>query len=134
MLILETEEQSNTEKLMKKKEEDTTPYNVYCMGCDQVFQPEPQSPLWWVAKQRDIQGFLDAPCISGEKHGCFTRRTVIKPDAPFRVFGYDAFCDDFDIPLFTFVEAMKAFKEEKKDVLAMVFISGVSPAVQEAIS
>lgn len=120
---------------MKKKEKDTTPYNVYCMGCGAVFQPEPQSPLWWVAKQRDIKGFLDAASISGEKHGCFTARKVIKPNAPFRVFGYDVFCEDFDFPLNTFVEAVKAFKKVKgDDPLTNVFISGISPVVERAIS
>ena len=105
-------------------------YNVFCRSCDLVWQPGFKTPLWWRAKQYADSGKLDAISVSGEECGCIEKR--IESDAPFRVFGYDGMCCDFDIPLPTFVSAVKRYIAHAKagDIL---FITGVSPRVQERL-
>lgn len=113
---------------------DTTEYNVYCVACGAVFQPEIRSHHWWVAKKWADRGYLDAVTISAEQHGCFeAKRPRRDPDAPFRVFGYDCMCVDFDIPYHRFTDAIKKFLELQRGP-DVVFISGISDAVKERIS
>ena len=51
-----------------------TVYNVECMACGQVFTPATRSPLWWKAKKRDENGYLDALRCTGEECGCKQKR------------------------------------------------------------
>lgn len=104
-----------------------TIYNVVCPHCG-VFQPPVKSPLWYKASQRK---FLDALHITPEEHGCVA--TQVQPQAPFRVLGYDDMCQNFDIPLFTFTEAVSKFLQLQRDSGYTVFIKGVSPAVRDHI-
>lgn len=108
-----------------------TRYNVFCMHCERVFQPLVRSSLWWQAKQRADAGFLDALCISKDKCGCVVGEVC--PDAPYRVFGYDDLCDDFDIPFDTLVPALREFRELNRTGMNTVFIKGVSPAVLDRL-
>jgi hypothetical protein len=103
-------------------------YNVYCEACDQIFTPAPKSALWWKAKKRDEKGFLDGYRCSAVECGCEKPR--VRPDAPFRVFGYDGFCTDFDIPCDTFVQAVTVYRNHAHD---MVFIEGVSDSVMNKL-
>lgn len=105
-------------------------YNVECMNCGSVWQPQVRTPLWWLAHQRASKGYLDAAGATGEECGCVKR--VREPNAPFRVFGYDDMGSEYDKPFKTFVSAVKAFMEANRygDV---VFIKGVSNAVQEKL-
>lgn len=105
-------------------------YNVCCVDCEAVYQPLVGSPRWWEAKQKAESGKLDALYIDGETHGC--KSVAILPNAPYRVFGYDSMCSEYDMPLGTFVEAAKAFLDAQRhgDV---VFIQGVSPRVEERL-
>jgi hypothetical protein len=105
-------------------------YNVECVDCGAVWQPLFKSSLWWQAKQREEKGFLDALRVSGRKCGCV--KTPIQANAPFRVFGYDMECIEFDMPFFKLSEALKAFIEIKKTP-DIVFITGISKAVQERL-
>lgn len=105
-------------------------YNVVCMECGQVWTPLPKSPLWWRAKKAADSGRLDAIQVSGEECGCVEPRNC--QDAPFRVFGYNDLCEDFDIPCGTFAEAVKTFRELNSEGY-MVFISGVSDAVSSRL-
>jgi hypothetical protein len=105
-------------------------YNVACVDCGSVFQPRPRSPLWWRAKQREKEGFLDAVYVSGEKCGCVKKQ--VRPDAPFRVTGYDGMCEDYDVPFTNFVKAVKFFKDAV-DAGDVVFIIGISDAVRQKI-
>ncbi len=112
-----------------KKVADVTRYNVYCRACGAIFQPELRSPNWWRAKKRADQGYLDAVEISAKQHGCFEAcRPMREPNAPFRVFGYDAMCQGFDAPFQRFIDAVRTFKELRRGP-DVVFISGVSDAV-----
>lgn len=103
-----------------------TEYNVFCRSCDSVWTPTPQSRLWWKAKKRAEEGFLDALCVSGEECGC--EKKVVKPDAPIRVFGYDFECHNFNIPFTSFTAAVSKFQQLKRDGYE-VFITGVSDSV-----
>jgi len=71
------------------------------------------------------QGFLDAHCCSSEECGCGQPR--VSPNAPFRVLGYNDLCEDFDIPCFTFGDAVRTFMVHKNDIVCIV---GVSEAVK----
>lgn len=113
---------------------DKAEYNVWCEHCDAVFQPPVGSALWWQAKQRAEKGFLDAIYVSGVRHGCVTFRETREPEAPYRVFGYDCFLEDYDIPCQNFIEAVKIFKAKCQCCLDVVFISGVSPAVRDRLT
>ena len=115
---------------MKEKVAYETDYNVVCMACGQVFSPTPKSPLWWQAKVRAEQ-YLDALPVTGEECGCIPRQHC--PEAPFRVFGYDAMCVDFDFPCETFARAVRIFRQRKNEG-DVVFITGVSEVVQFAIN
>jgi hypothetical protein len=103
-------------------------YNVVCMSCGQVFTPGAKTPLWWLAKQHADAGHLDVPHIPGERCGCVERR--YRPNAPFRVFGYNDLCEDLDIPFDTFMAAVKKYRELRNKGMYVVFISGVSEAVR----
>ena len=102
-----------------------TIYNVHCWDCDRVFQPPVKSPFWWQSKQREAKGFIDALHISGVECGCVRERVQREPGAPYRVFGYDDRCEDFDIPFYAFVPAVKKFRE-LNDGMTVVFINGVT--------
>jgi hypothetical protein len=106
-------------------------YNVYCMKCGCVFTPAVKSPLWWRAKQRADKGYLDALPISGEDCGCVERPSC--PEAPFRVFGYDDSCVEFDVPRNTFVGAVRLYRRLRRAGGNVVFIDGVSNAVRQKI-
>jgi hypothetical protein len=99
-------------------------YNVFCQDCDQVWTPAVYSPLWWAAKQRADSGKLDALCCTGKQCGCIKPQDM--PDAPYRVFGYNDLCEDFDFPLFTFVDAVKKYREFERAGGYVVFIEGIS--------
>jgi len=105
---------------------ETGTYNVVCLECGQVWQPTAQSPLWWKAKKSADSGRLDAIHVSGEDCGCIQPKA--DPDAPFRVFGYDGMCIDFDYPCQTSVETIKIYRECLK-VGDIVFATGLSDAV-----
>ncbi len=103
-----------------------TRYNVYCEKCNQIWQPVVHSTLWWKAYKRSEEGFLDAYCATHIEHGC--EQEISHPEAPFRVFGFTDDCQDFDIPLYSFSEAIKAFKRHRDS--CTIFIEGVSQRVQ----
>ena len=107
-------------------------FNVECLDCGTVFSPKIKSPLWWRAKKKADKGYLDALVIRGEECGCEEAPFKAQPNAPFRVFGYDMECHDFDKPFNSMIEAMRTFirLNNGPDV---VFISGVSRAVQERL-
>ena len=105
-------------------------YNVYCMSCDQVWTPAPRSPLWWRAKKAADRGRLDAIYVTGEECGCIQRQC--RPDAPFRVFGYDDLLENFDIPCNTFVQAIKTYRNAERSG-CVVFIKGVSAKVEDRL-
>lgn len=107
-------------------------YNVECLDCGQVFSPVQQSPLWWRVHQRATKGYFDCLRVSGEKCGCVREQT--QPDSPFRVFGYDDMCRDFSRGFTSFTEAVKEFRELHKEGMYVVFISGVSKAVQSRLA
>ena len=105
-------------------------YNVVCSECGQIFQPRTRSPLWWKAKQATDSGRLDAISISGEECGCIRKQYL--PNAPFRVFGYNDMCEDFDVPCATFVEAVNLYRRLNKEG-CVVFINGVSDIVEDKL-
>ena len=105
-------------------------YQVECTQCGQVFVPPDNSPLWWKAKKRSEKGFLDALLVSGIECGCVEEKR--QSNAPFRVFGYDGMCRDYDIPCHTFMEAIKTFRECDR-AGDIVFIKGVSESVEHRL-
>jgi len=107
-------------------------FNVECIACGSVFNPPAQSPLWWRAKKRGEEGFLDALHVTGEECGCEPQS--VKPEASFRVFGYDALCEDFDMPFKTFVGAAREFLRLNRDGGYVVFIDGVSDSVRQRLA
>jgi hypothetical protein len=108
--------------------ESVTEYNIHCVSCGQTFTPAFKSALWWKAKKREAEGFLDAHRCSGEECGCVQK--IYRPDAPFRVFGYDGFGVNFNIPCKTMVDAVNAYRRHRHDT---VFIKGVSEAVKQKL-
>jgi hypothetical protein len=118
------------DKAMTTKVSDEIDHNVVCMACGQVFTPTVGSSLWWQAKKR-AEKYLDALPVIGEECGCVPRRHC--PEAPFRVFGYDAMCVDFDFPCETFTQAVRIYRQRKNEG-DVVFITGVSNVVQFAIN
>lgn len=109
-----------------------TAYVAHCTRCGAIFTPPPGSSLWWQAKQRAEKGYLDALPVSGEQCGCV--RKPLRPEALFRVFGFDYVCTDFDIPCDTFVQAVKIFMELNKSGVNTLYISGVSRVVEEKLT
>ena len=105
-------------------------YNVECMNCGQVFTPTIRSPVWWRAKKREEEGYLDALRITGEDCGCIEQPA--RPEVPFRVFGYDSMCVDFNIPCDTFVAAVQTYRRLNRTG-CVVFITGVSNAVRQKL-
>jgi hypothetical protein len=106
-------------------------YNVHCVACGAVWQPQSNSPLWWQAKRRAEKGFLDALHVDAEKCGCVTPRA--RSEAPFRVFGFDDMCRDFDVPFATFTAAVKGFIDANR-YGCTVFIGGVSKKVERKLA
>lgn len=104
-------------------------YNVSCFHCGAIWQPPYRSSLWWRAKQRSDAGFLDALHVSAEDCGCVEKQH--RPEANFRVFGYDDFCQNFDLAFDSFVDAVKAYRQYYKG--SIVFIKGVSKAVEQKL-
>ena len=84
------------------------------------------------AKQKADKGFLDAVYIDGEECGCLPKEKIRRPEAPYRVFGFDLLCEDFDIPFNRMTDAVKKFIELNRGP-DVVFITGVSEAVQERL-
>ncbi len=105
-------------------------YNVVCIDCGQVFTPVVRSSLWWRAKKRDEQGYLDALPVTGEECGCI--KQPAHSEAHFRVFGYDDMCMDFDIPCNTFAIAVQKYRQLDR-AGCVVFINGVSDAVEDKL-
>ncbi len=103
-------------------------FNVACRACSYVWTPAARSPLWWRAKKWNDQGKLDAIHVSGEDCGCIEQKQQCKPGAPYRVFGFDDECREFDIPFTSFTDAVKEYRSASRS-MCTVFISGVSPAV-----
>lgn len=106
-------------------------YYVYCMDCGQDFSPAYMTSLWWQAKKHADHGYLDALLISGTKCGC--KKKPSQPNAPFRVFGYDDLCVDFDVPHNGMIEAMKMYLECSRTG-CVVFIKGVSRRVERRLA
>lgn len=99
-------------------------YNVCCMDCGQSWQPEVRSPLWWRAKQKADEGYLDAVCVLGEECGCVPEKQ--EPDARYRVFGYTDDLCDFDVPHRSLDGAVRAYlATAQANVLGETFLSGV---------
>lgn len=109
-------------------QEAPTRYNVVCNLCDQAFTPTAKSALWWKAKKHEDEGFLDVYRCAGMDHGCI--QGCHRPDAPFRVFGFDRFFKDFDVPCDTFVEAVIAYRRHRGDT---VLVKGLSDEVQRRL-
>lgn len=105
-------------------------YYVCCIKCGNAWQPSIGSAMWWKAHQRAQKGFLDAYHANAKECGCAPERPC--SNAPFRVFGYTSDCYDFDVPCYTFVEAIKAFRSYLQG-MNVVFIEGVSDAVRQRI-
>lgn len=110
--------------------EEDTEYNVFCRSCGSIWTPTPRSKLWWKAKKRADQGYLDALCVSPEECGC--EKKVTEPNAPIRVFGYDFECHDFNIPFTSFTAAVCKFLQLQRDGYE-VFITGVSDSVEDKL-
>lgn len=111
---------------------DDVDYNVVCTDCGHVFQPAIGSPMWWQAKKRSTQGFLDALPVSGDKCGCIKKQTT-KHHHPFCIFGYNDMFENFSIPCRSFVEAVKKYIELKRECTVEVSIHGVSRAVLQRL-
>ena len=107
-------------------------FNVHCHDCGSVWLAVPQSSQWWRGKRRKEQGYFDAVGVSGEECGCVP--VVQEPDAPFRVFGYEDTGKEFDVPFHTFTKAVRALINAKKAGLMDVWISGVSPKVEQRLN
>jgi hypothetical protein len=108
----------------------TKEYWVECVDCGSVYRPGPQSPAWWRARQAEEVG--RGAYVDSKMCGCSQEKKAISPNAPYRVFGYDMLCEDFDYPFFRFTEACKTFKKLNvgPDV---VFITGISNTVLERL-
>lgn len=101
-------------------------YQVVCIGCGQVWSPAVRSPLWWKAKKRAEQGYLDALCVSPQECGC--KPEVREPDARYRVVGYTDMCDDFDLPFHSLVKAAQKYLELARDGMYVVcFVDNTVP-------
>lgn len=109
-------------------------YNVACVECGCVFSPSPKSPLWWRARQHYAKypNLLSAMMIGGKQCGCVESKQIEKPDAPYRVSGYNDLCEDFNIPFFSFTAAVAQYKEMYRGPY-VVFISGISESVWRKI-
>lgn len=105
-------------------------YSVYCVDCDQVWQPPKGSKLWWMAKQyhRTYPTRLDAMQVPGEQCGCKVIE-LRRPNTLYRVFGYNDLCEDFDHYFDKFTDAVRFFREKNSDPMTIVFIQGVSSRV-----
>lgn len=101
---------------------------VECVDCGQVYSPTPKSPAWWKAEQNYKVG--KNTYVGTKECGCQKFKTVREPNAPYRVFGYDMECEDFDIPFYRFVDAVATFRRLNNGP-DVVFISGVSDAVSD---
>lgn len=106
-------------------------FNVVCIGCHSVWTPSARSRLWWKAKKRADQGYLDALPVTGEECGCVKEKR--EPDAPYRVFGFDDMCVEFDMPFTAFTDAVKEYLDASRG-LCTVFIQGVSPKVEAQLA
>lgn len=107
-------------------------YNVVCVNCDRVFQPLPRSSLWWQAKKKAGEGRLDAIMVKGEECGCEPK--TVEPNAPYRVFGFNEFYEDFNRPFKVFTEAVILYRRlVKENPLSIIFISGVSKSVSDKL-
>lgn len=105
-------------------------YNVECVECGKVFTPGEKSSLWWMAKKHADQGYLDAVHVSGTQCGCV--ESLNFPEAPFRVFGFDDECREFNFPLSTFSDAVRQYLVLRRG-LNVVFIKGVSQKVERRL-
>lgn len=104
-------------------------YNLECTSCGGV-STVTTGPLWWRAKKAEIDGRLDATGITGVECGC--QKPVRNPEAPYRVFGFTDQGRQYDTPFYTFVEAVKAFRD-RWNFGETVYIKGVSPAVEDRL-
>ena len=111
---------------------DERRFNILCRACGSIWQPGARTRLWWQAKKRADDGKLDALAVSGEECGCV--KAVREPEAPLRVFGYDDMCEDFDIPYYSFTDAVRKFRKLHANGGYVVFISGVSPKVETMLN
>lgn len=98
-----------------------TRYQVCCLYCGNVWLPQVRSSLWWQAKARSEQGYLDALPVQPTVCGC--QKEIIEPDAPYRVFGYTDTCDNFDYPFASLVEAAKKYLEIAREGMSTVFFA-----------
>lgn len=114
---------------MKVADMESIEYNVVCEVCGQVFTPAVRSALWWKARKRAEDGYLDAYCCTGQECGCIQRE--VSPDAPFRIVGFDCMGLSFNVPFFSFGEAVRAFTRLNDNVVA--YITGVSEAVKRKL-
>ncbi len=101
-------------------------YWVECTDCGNVYSPVIKSPAWWKAKQKGGGAY-----VGSKECGCRREKTVVRPEAPYRVFGYDLLSEEFDIPFDRMIDAMKAFIRINRGP-DIVFISGIrSKEVQD---
>lgn len=103
---------------------------VECIDCGNVYSPAPKSSAWWQAVQNAKEG--RNTYVGAKECGCSQVKPVRQPDAPYRVFGYDMLCEDFDIPFERFTDAVATFRRLNSGP-DVVFIKGVSDAVNDHV-
>jgi hypothetical protein len=105
------------------KHEEVSDYNVSCIACGAIWQPEVRSPLWWKAKAKAEKGYLDAPCVSGIECGC--EKAPRNPDAPYRVVGVRFDGESYNTPFYSMVKACQCFRQGDAtgDIVAITGIS-----------
>jgi len=107
-------------------------YNVVCRACGQIFRPKSRSALWYKAKRRSDEGYLDALTVPGEDCGCTPQ--IRHPDAPYRVFGFDDIGNCFDTPHDQLVPAVRDFLEIAREGIGVeVFFEGGSDALRNKL-
>lgn len=102
-------------------------FKVVCIGCHSVWTPSARSRLWWKAQKRADQGYLDALPVTGQECGCVKEKR--ESNAPYRVFGFDDMCVEFDMSFTSFTDAVKEYLYASRG-LYVVFIQGVSLKVE----
>lgn len=103
---------------------------VECVDCGNVYSPTPKTSAWWQAEQNSREG--KNTCVGAKECGCQQEKPVREPNAPYRVFGYDMLCEDYDIPFHSFTEAVRAFRRLNSGP-DVVFIKGVSRVVEDRL-
>jgi len=89
-------------------------YNVCCPRCGNTFTTRKGSPLWWKAKKRhEEHGYIDAYPLDPQKEcGCIPE--VCHPGYPYRLVGFNGWCEPFDVPFVSLGTALKVYLEMKR--------------------